>query len=161
MIRIKLTALLLAGAALATAQTDPQKRGHELFINSPKGKACATCHELAGEGTAVGPDLRNLAGAAMPAGIKMAILATSTAYVVLVKLDNGTTFPAMKIKEDAAGAEFWDLSKMPPEVRKVAKKDIDSVQNNNQWKHPPESTGYTDAELADLVAYLRYAAKAK
>ena len=38
-------------------------RGRELFLQSPKGTACGTCHEMAGIGTAVGPDLSKLAAA--------------------------------------------------------------------------------------------------
>ena len=28
-----------------------------------------------------------------------------------------------------------------------------------RWKHPPESTGYAPAELADVIAYIRFATK--
>ena len=49
----------------ALAQTKPVpkqvERGRELFLNSPKGIPCATCHTMAGLGNAVGPDLKPLA----------------------------------------------------------------------------------------------------
>ena len=56
-------------------------RGRELFLHSPKGTACGTCHAMAGIGTAVGPDLTKLAAAVGPRGIASAIRRTVTAYV--------------------------------------------------------------------------------
>ena len=48
-----------------TAQT---KRGRDLFLKSQKGTPCATCHMMAGIGTAVGPNLANLTALATPRG---------------------------------------------------------------------------------------------
>jgi mono/diheme cytochrome c family protein len=160
-------AVVLAFAGLAASQekkstagmTDQQKRGHEIFLHAQKTASCSTCHALAGEGTAVGPDLTNLAGVATPEGVRVAIESTQTVYVVAVKLNNGTTFPAMKGADDGTTVEFYDLSKTPPEARKVAKKDIDSVGQNSVWKHPPGSADYTADELADVISYLRFVAK--
>ena len=28
---------------------------------------------------------------------------------------------------------------------------------NTKWTHPPASAGYTDTELADIIAYLKFA----
>src|SRR5579863_712938 len=114
------TALLLAFAwiagsqekkAPATGMTEQQKRGHEVFLHSTKGAACATCHALAGEGTAVGPDLTNLAAVATPEGVRVAIESTQTVYVQAVKLSD-STFPAMKVSEDSTSVQYFDLSKM-------------------------------------------------
>lgn len=159
--------ILLGMAGLAASQektdglTDQQKRGHEIFLNSKKGAPCSTCHSLAGEGTAVGPDLINLGGVATAAGMRMAIMATQTAYVVEVKLANGEKFPAMKGKEEGKTAEYFDLTNTPPVRRAVNKVDIDHVANNSLWKHPPESSGYTDDELKDVIGYIRYISKRK
>jgi len=157
-------AVLLALAGLAGSQdkkdlTEQQKRGHELFLHATKTASCSTCHSLAGEGLAAGPDLTNLAGVATPEGLRVAIESTQTVYVVSVKLNNGSSFPAMKGNDDGATVEFFDFSKTPPEPRKVAKKDIDSITQNSVWKHPPGSADYTADELADVISYLRYVAK--
>jgi mono/diheme cytochrome c family protein len=153
-----------AGAGVAddakkASMTAQQKRGHELFLHSTKGAACATCHALAGEGTAVGPDLTNLASAATPAGMRVAILSTQTVYVLAVKPVNGTLFPGMKVKEDSTTADYFDLSQMPPVLRTLNKKEIESTATNSEWKHPPGSADYTPDELADVIAYIRYVAK--
>ena len=153
--------LSLSHLALAQHTLNPQqKRGHELFVASQKGTACATCHSLAGEGSAVGPDLTMLGSLATPAGLKIAILSTQTAYVQAVKM-KGKTFPGMKAAEDAKTVDYYDLSQNPPARRKLNKSDIDSASGNSQWKHPPESTGYSEDELQDVIAYVRYAAKLK
>lgn len=151
--------VLLQITCLAAPPTDQQKRGHDIFVNSKKGAPCSTCHSLAGEGTAVGPDLTMLGGAATPAGMRMAILATQTVYVQNVKLANGASFPAMKGKEEGNSTEYFDLSKTPPAKRTLSKADVDSIGQNSSWKHPPESTGYSDDELDDVIAYIRYIAK--
>jgi hypothetical protein len=57
----------------------------------------------------------------------------------------------------ATTVELYDLSKMPPELRKVDQADIESMRNNEQWKHPPLSRGYTPDEVADIIAYVKYA----
>ena len=139
--------------------TEQQKRGHELFLHATKTASCSTCHLLAGEGVAVGPDLTNLAGVATPEGMRVAIESTQTVYVVSVKLNKGSSFPAMKGSDDGTFVDYFDLSKTPPFDRKIAKKDIDSVTQNSIWKHPPGSADYTSDELADVISYLRYVAK--
>ena len=168
MLSIKLLAgmiVVLAAAGVGVSQdksstmTEQQKRGHELFLHAQKTAACATCHALAGEGTAVGPDLTNLAGVATPEGVRVAIESTQTVYVVSVKLNNGSSFPAMKGADDGTTIDFFDLTKTRPEARKVAKKDIDAINPNSVWKHPPGSADYTADELADVISYLRYVAK--
>jgi hypothetical protein len=46
---------------------------------------------------------------------------------------------------------------MPPEMRKVEQADIESMKNNETWKHPPLTRGYTPQETADIIAYVKYA----
>jgi mono/diheme cytochrome c family protein len=160
-------AVVLAFAGLSVSQekkdsaalTEQQKRGHEIFLHAQKSAPCSTCHALAGEGVAVGPDLTNLAGVATPEGVRVAIESTQTVYVQAVKLNDGSTFPGMKGADDGTTVDYFDLSKTPPMARKVAKKDIDSVGQNSAWKHPPGSADYTSEELADVISYLRFVAK--
>lgn len=156
--------LALAAAMPVTAQekrplTEQQARGHDLFLHSQKGAACKTCHMLASEGVPIGPDLTNLGGAATPAGMRVAILSTQTVYVQTVKLAKGDSFPAMKNRDDGKFVEYYDLREVPPILRRIRQADVETTTNNTQWKHPPESAGYTDAELADVISYIRYVAK--
>src|SRR5438874_12729370 len=74
---------LIISLHVLTAQTKlpaQAQRGQELFLKTTKGVPCGTCHNLAGVGTAVGPDLKVLGGAVGPHGIVMAMHMTMTAY---------------------------------------------------------------------------------
>ena len=141
-------ALFLAQAAAPT-QID---RGEALFQDAARG--CATCHALKGKGTPVGPDLKGVSRLS-PRGISMAIRSTATQYVQVVKLKSGESFPAMPPNEQAA--QVYDLSKMPPEPHTAGKADVASMSPNSAWKHPPSTRKYTPEELADLIAYVRFA----
>lgn len=141
-------------AAAASAQID---RGKELFAKSPKGTACATCHKLGGIGTAVGPDLKDFAGAVPPRAVAQSIQMSMTAYVQEVKTSS-ETFPGFVKQKTGDETEVWDLSKNPPELKKLASKDIVSMNNNQTWKHPPATADYTGQELADIIAFLKNAA---
>ena len=144
--------LFLAQAAAGPSQTE---RGEALFLDATKG--CATCHALKGKGTAVGPDLTAL-GRLGPAAIAMAARSTVTQYVVVVKLKAGGSFPAFIGKKDATNVEMFDLSKNPPEKKTVAAADIASQGSNDQWKHPPAAAKIAAEDLADIVAYIKFAA---
>ena len=141
-------ALLLAQSAVPT-QID---RGEALFYDAARG--CGSCHSLKGKGTAVGPDLKDIARLS-PKGISMAIRSTVTQYVQVVKLKSGESFPGMPPTDQST--QVYDLSKMPPEPHKAAKADVASLSPNNNWKHPPSARKYTAEELADLIAYIRFA----
>jgi hypothetical protein len=111
---------------------------------------------LKGRGTAVGPDLK-IIGRLSPAAITMAVHSTATQYVQEFKLKSKETFPAMPGAKDAKTIQLYDLSKTPPELRKIDLTEIDSLTNTNRWKHPPAVDKPTAQQLADIVAYIRYA----
>jgi hypothetical protein len=49
------------------------------------------------------------------------------------------------------------LSATPPALKKLDKSEIASSGDNANWKHPPESAGYTAQQLADVIAYIKWA----
>ena len=138
----------------ASAPTPQIGRGQTLFFADGK---CATCHALKGHGTAVGPDLKILGRVGVRA-LVTAIRASRTEYVETIKLKGSDPFPGMKVSEDATTVQYYDLSKTPPELRKFAPADLESKSDNSVWKHPPSTGGYTNEEIADIVAYIRWAA---
>lgn len=155
---IRLAVLFTPALLLAQAQTAPPAqalRGEKIFFETAKGATCSTCHALAGRGTPAGPDLMRLARIP-PRAIAMAIRSTRTQYVQTVKLKTDETFPGMRVKQDEKVAEYYDLGKTPPVLRKLERTEIVSATDNATWKHPPESAGYTSGELADLIGYLRW-----
>jgi mono/diheme cytochrome c family protein len=143
--------LLMAQAAVPS-QTD---RGQALFTEAQNG--CFNCHALKGKGTAVGPDLTGI-GHLAPAAIAMGVRSTATQYVQNVKLKSGESFPTMPGKKEQNGVSLYDLSKMPPELHVVQESDIASTGANDKWKHPPAIGKLTDQEIADVIAYVRFAA---
>ncbi|HTT60557.1 MAG TPA: c-type cytochrome [Bryobacteraceae bacterium] len=139
----------------ASAPTPQIERGQALFFAEGK---CGTCHALKGQGTAVGPDLRILGRVGVRA-LVTAIRATRTEYVETIKLKSGDQFPGMKSPaSDATTLQYFDLSKTPPELRKFPAADVESKSDNSVWKHPPSAGGYTNEQIADIVAFIRWAA---
>jgi mono/diheme cytochrome c family protein len=143
--------LLAQPATPAHAQVD---RGQALFADAKSG--CASCHALKNSGTAVGPDLKGMARLS-PQAIAMAVHSSATQYVQTVKLKTGESFPAMPGADDGKTVQMFDLSKNPPEARKIDKADIASTSGNDKWKHPPMVNKLADDALADIVAYIRFA----
>lgn len=141
---------------LQASAPNPQiGRGQTLFYADT---GCGTCHALKGRGTAVGPDLRVLGKVGVRA-LVTAIRASRTQYVEAIKLKEGDPFPGMKVASaDATTLQYYDLSKTPPELRKFAPGDVQSKSDNSSWKHPPAVGGYTNQQMADIVAYIRWAA---
>ena len=145
--------VMLMAQAAVPSQTE---RGEALFFDAQQG--CGSCHALKGKGTAVGPDLTGL-GRLGPQAIAMAARSTVTQYVQVIKLKSGGAgFPAMTGKKDDKGVVLFDLSKNPPEKKEVAVADIASMGSNDVWKHPPAAAKIDAEKLADIVAYIKYAA---
>jgi mono/diheme cytochrome c family protein len=131
-------------------------RGEELFFQSVKPSACGMCHSLGGKGTAVGPDLTRW-GRVAPRATAMAITSTITVDVVWVEPKAGVAFPAMKLSEEGGITQFYDLGKMPPALLKLAAAEVRAVKPNVTWKHPPSLVKHTPEEIADMIAFIRWA----
>lgn len=147
----------LPAAAQSKSITKQAERGRELFLKSPKGIACGTCHSIAGVGTNVGPDLKTLASVVPPRGIVAAINMSMAERVQMVKTAEGS-FPGILKQKQGEETEIWDLSQNPPVLKKLPSKDIESMTRDEKWKHPPTTAGYTAQELADIVGFLKWAA---
>jgi putative heme-binding domain-containing protein len=160
--RVTPTLLMLTAAATLLAQSQPiteqAARGKVLFFETTKGQPCATCHQMEGKGSEAGPDLKMIA-ALSPRGIIMAVLASRTAYMQEVKTSAGQTFPGLLKGQAGDVSTYYDFSTTPPAKRELKKAEIADTKDNAKWKHPPESTGYTKEELADVIAYVRWAGK--
>jgi cytochrome c553 len=149
-------------SAVAYAQSKPPmsaqaSRGREIFLNGTKGVACGTCHSMAGIGTAIGPDLTNMASFAPPRGFVQTMHMSMTEYVQQVKTTEGA-FPGMVKEKKADQTEVWDLSQMPPVLRTLPSAQIVSTTREQKWKHPPSTVEFTSQELADLIGFLKWAA---
>lgn len=160
--RVAASLIMLTAAVALLAQTPPiteqAARGKVLFFETTKGQPCATCHQMEGKGSEAGPDLKLIA-ALSPKGIIMAVLSSRTAYMQEVKPVVGPTFPGLLKGQTGDVSTYYDFSATPPAKRELKKAEIADIKDNAKWKHPPESTGYSAEELADVIAYVRWAGK--
>lgn len=132
------------------------ERGQDLFTNSRKGTACKTCHSLGGFGTAIGPDLTNMASNGSVHSIVMTMHMTMTEYVRRVQTPV-SSFPGMLKGKIGDQVQYYDLSQMPPELRTFTTRQIVSTERDEKWKHPPAIANYTPEELTDIIAFLKWA----
>ncbi|HUA18506.1 MAG TPA: c-type cytochrome [Bryobacteraceae bacterium] len=160
----KLLFLALAPAALLSAANIQDKmpptpqiqRGRELFMNSPRGTACKTCHQVAGLGTAIAPDMTAMASYGSIHSLVMTMHMKMTDNVLRFKTSAGN-FPGIVKLQNGALIEVYDLSKTPPVLRTLNRMQIISMDRDDQWKHPPATANYSQQELADIIAFLRWA----
>jgi hypothetical protein len=139
------------------APTPQIERGRELFTNAKKGVACKTCHSLGGVGTAIGPNLTNMASNGSVHSIVMTMHMTMTEHVVRVKT-NVSSFPAILKQKYGDRVEYYDLSQIPPVMRMLYNNQIVSTERDEKWRHPPAMANYTPQELADVISFLKFAA---
>lgn len=150
--------LAVCAASQSPPITEQAAKGRVLFFETPKGQPCATCHQMEGKGSDAAPDLSPIAALA-PRAIAMAVLASRTAYMQEVKLAAGGSFPGLLKGQTAGSSTYYDFSTTPPRKRELKKAEITAAKDNATWKHPPESTGYSQEELAGVIAYIRWAGK--
>ncbi|MBI4908377.1 MAG: c-type cytochrome [Acidobacteria bacterium] len=151
-----LPVLLLVTPTFAAEPPAQAARGKAIFVDAATKTSCYNCHELNKEGTAVGPDLSKIARLS-PRALKMSIMATRTVYAKEVELKTKKAFPAMVASESASEVKVHDLSTVPPTAMTIDRKEIYSIRDNATWKHPPENVGFSNQQLADVIAYIRFA----
>ena len=139
------------------APTPQIERGRELFTNAKKGVACKTCHALGGVGTAIGPNLSNMASNGSVHSIVMTMHMTMTEHVYRIKTQTAS-FPGILKQKYGDRAEYYDLSVIPPVLRTLYNNQIVSVERDDKWRHPPAMANYSAQELADVISFLKFAA---
>ena len=60
--------------------------------------------------------------------------------------------------KDEKVVQLYDLSKTPPELLKLQKDEIKSMTGADKWKHPAAVADLSAEQMADIVAYIRWAA---
>ncbi len=139
------------------APTPQIERGRELFTNAKKGIACKTCHSLGGVGTAIGPNLTNMAANGSVHSIVLTMHMTMTEHVYRIKTAT-SSFPGILKQKYGDRVEYYDLSQIPPVARMLYLNQIVSTERDEKWRHPPALANYTPQELADVISYLKFAA---
>lgn len=160
MIRYMVLLVILGLVALPIVAADPTPqaaRGKAIFFDASKKTQCATCHQLGTEGTPVGPDLTKIARVA-PKAFEISMLSTRTVYAKEIETKTKQKFAAMISAENDKEVTLYNLSQLPPEKMVLERGAIYAIHDNGTWKHPPESTGYTKEQIADVIAFIRFAA---
>jgi mono/diheme cytochrome c family protein len=140
-----------------TVPTPQIERGRELFTNAKKGVACKTCHQLGGIGTAVAPDLTNMASNGSVHSIVLTMHMTMTEHVYRVRTVTNS-FPGILKQKYGDRVEYYDLGQIPPVLRTLSTHEIISTERDEKWRHPPALANYNQQELADVIAFLKFAA---
>ena len=73
-----------------------------------------------------------------------------------IVLKNGHGFPGIQKEKNGDLLEIYDLSKTPAVLLTIKSSDVMSMKAGPKWTHPPTSAGYTQTELADIIAYLKF-----
>jgi mono/diheme cytochrome c family protein len=140
----------------AAAQTMPMpadaKQGREHFFDAVRGiHRCSTCHAVEGMGNAIGPNL------VTPAPGDAAFIRNGKpAAVRLATHSSGDKFPALVVQQ-GEWTKVYDLTTPPPVLRTFAKGEV-TFGGNSPWSHANAVKGYSDPQLEQVAAYLRWLA---
>jgi putative heme-binding domain-containing protein len=148
-------------AASATVPLSEQAmRGSELFFDETLPGNCVACHSYGAKGGPIGPDLS--AVAAKPAGdIYRGIVAPTASdpyAAITVTTKDGRSLTGIKHSQSDKLAELYDVGSAPPVLRSFYFADgikVEPATGAPLYKHG--LTGYSNADIADLIAFLKSA----
>ena len=159
MIWLPLLLLSFSPAVAADGKEMPAQaaRGKAIFFDAQSKTHCGTCHELDKSGTAVGPNLTNIARLS-PKGIEVSIMSSRTVHAKEIELKTKVKMPVIVVSETPKELTVYNLDTSPPERLVLDKETIFAVRDNSTWRHPPEATEASKETLADVISYIRFVA---
>ncbi len=121
---------------------------------------CMTCHTVAGEGGASGPDLTQLGTRFSPEDILKAIIEPSDvisdqyASSILI-LKNGQSVVGRIVNEEGDSYKVSQNPFSPDQLREVPKETVERIELSDVSAMPPGTVNaLNEEELKDLIAYL-------
>jgi len=135
-----------------TATPIAVEQGRALFFDAARTGACGSCHEVKDRGIAVSIALSDLRKARLTDPRKIV-----TPDVVTVHPPGENPFPALVAEKTASRLRVYDLSSRLPVLRTFAPEEV-IVTQGASWSHRDPAALYTDAELTEILQYLRWAA---
>jgi putative heme-binding domain-containing protein len=137
----------------ANVRVGDGSRGREIFED--KGQ-CGSCHRVGGRGPRVAPDLSDVGLARAPAALERSIRDPSSAMLpinrpVRIMTKDGRSLRGRRLNEDTYTVQIIDEQER---LMSIAKKDVRSLDVEIVSPMPAYAGRLTDAEIADLVAYL-------
>lgn len=125
-------------------------QGALLFKQALRGFGrCSTCHEVGGFGISVASPITQVPASAA------ALKAIATPGVKTAALD-GESMPALVLSDTKQGALFYDLGITPP-VQRNTLPGAAKFSDGSTWRHSSVIGAYSDAELDEILTYLRAA----
>lgn len=128
------------------------KKGKDLFFDAARGTRCGTCHSVEDWGAAVGPNLVSK----LPASAA-AIRNAKAGGVKQAVTSKGERFPALAMDRKPGQVQVFDLTSTPPVLRSFLPDEV--KLESGTWSHAKAIESYSDADLANIVAYLKWMAK--
>lgn len=157
-------ALIELESASAPAERAPLSvaalRGKELFFDLTRERRCGVCHQLDGQGTAVGPNLKLAAGAKTRLELTRDILKphAEIAYgfeQVRLELRSGERLEGILAEETESRIRIFDSAAVPPPLRSVAKREVRRQRTRKRSSMPDDlNRVYSSPEIASIVTYL-------
>jgi putative heme-binding domain-containing protein len=119
-------------------------------------KQCANCHQVAGKGGRIGPDLSRIGSARSRAALIREIRTPhewiSPAYeTVTVVTKDGQKIRGVKKNEDAFSIQIMDMRER---IQGYRKSDVQVIPDQNSLMPAYDPKRLSDTELTDLVGYL-------
>src|SRR5579872_3128189 len=123
----------------------PDSPGTALFFDAVRMGGCGRCHELERRGSPVAQPIQTI-----PADLR----AVATSHVVTVSTRGESPFPGIVLERTEKRVRVYDLSSRLPVLRTFAPGDV-QVSTASNWSHRDAVSGYSDAELREIAAYVQ------
>jgi putative heme-binding domain-containing protein len=143
----------MSSVTLSEIKLGDAARGRSLFVG--KGD-CDTCHRVGADGPRAAPDLSSIGATRTAATLQRSLLDPSAALLpinrpVRAVLRDGTVVTGRRLNEDTFSVQILDSSER---LVSLDRADIREYTVSTEPLMPSYAERLTDAERADLVAYL-------
>lgn len=141
-----------AEKAFFDSSPPPTLKGKALFFDATKKNTrCSTCHAMEGRGIGIGPNLKETAKINLSMD---RIQASHSQHTLIVNLQDGESFLALRSEETPEFIRLYDLTLPPPVLRSFKQEEILSLRPTNKWSHKSMLANYTSQELTEIIEYL-------
>ncbi len=150
-----------AGQAPKPELGEAAKRGRALFFDLDREKRCSLCHRIGNWGRAIGPNLAQAAAGKSVAELTASIHRPQSTLAfgfqqTIVETTSGETISGILRGEEENVVRIYDTSVLPPALRTFYSGQFTAVNESRRSSMPSAAElGYSDEEVATIVAYLR------
>ena len=137
------------------------RRGRSLFFDLTNEKRCSLCHQLEGNGTAIGPNLAAVAESESGEELRRHILEPNAAIAegfeqTVITTNQGERVAGVAKERTDKLIRIYDAASIPSPLRTFYRDQIRSVETQKRSSMPDHYRDfYSTEQLAAIVAYLR------